>query len=193
MYEYGYYEVNGAPREYGAGHYPAQIAGYYDIGADPVAAAAAHPAVQQAVAQAISKASQQITMQRPARQPSSHLKEKMPTTDRVLWLGFKFAGIVAAANQSVSSQPQDTFSPRKVVIPGSVAPNFEIADLKIGAISQFSSSDPIPAEAFIPNAQLTDVHFDTAQISQSVTFSVNNISNATATFRASMNGFVVRL
>jgi len=136
--------------------------------------------------------SQQATMSTPQIVGGRQVSEWQPMMDRVLWLGFRFAGILSGANQPVSSQPQDTFAPRKVVIPGSVAPNFEVADLKIGAISQLSSSDPVPAEAFIPNASLTDVHFDTAKISQSVTFSVNNISNATATFRACLNGFVVR-
>jgi len=205
-YEIGYGNAHPqahVPCEAGAqvGYY--NINGYYDIGA---AAPMLHPAgayggfaplaqgAFNATPTGISPSQPSTTMQRPLMIGGAKLTDKAPTTDRVLWLGFKSSSTIAAsANSAVSSSPQDTFAPRKVVIPGSVAPNFEIVDLKIGAISQLSSSDPIPAEAFIPNASLTDVHFDTAQISQQVTFSVNNISNAAATFRGAMNGFVVRM
>jgi len=136
--------------------------------------------------------SPQTTMRAPQLIPGTRLTPKIPSQDRVLWLGFRYLNISAGSSQTVTSRPQDTFAPRKVVVPSSVAPNFDILDIRIGAISQLSSADPIPAEAFIPNASLTDVHFDTAQISQDVVFSVNNISNAAASFRATMNGFVVR-
>lgn len=133
-----------------------------------------------------------VTMRAPQLIPGTRLTPKIPSQDRVLWLGFRYLNITSGSSQTVTSRPQDTFAPRKVVVPSSVAPNFDILDIRIGAISQLSSADPIPAEAFIPNASLTDVHFDTAQISQDVVFSVNNISNAAASFRATMNGFVVR-
>ena len=200
--EIGYYDIGQyAPEELGVLQALAQPQlGYWDIGAGiapPYHPTSHNPYFTQGINPALAArgyggSSPMVSMQRPQRLPTPQLRERVPATDRVLWLGFKFAGILTGAAQAVSSQPQDTFSPRKVVIPGSVAPNFEISDLKIGALSQFSSSDPIPAEAFIPNAALTDVHFDTAQVSQLVTFQVTNISNATATFRAAMNGFVVR-
>lgn len=131
---------------------------------------------------------------RPTGPGGLRLYDRIPQTDRVLWVGFRsVAPIAAGANANVTAQPQDTFSPRKVIVPATVAPNFEIQDLRIGNISQFSSIDPVPAEAFIPDSVATDVRFDTAQISQQINFNVNNISAAASTFRAAINGFVVRL
>lgn len=126
--------------------------------------------------------------------PPMRVVKKDPETPRVLFLGFKSsAAIAAGASANVSASPQDTLAPRKIIIPETVAPNFEVNDIRIGTISQLSSSDPVPAEAFIPGAVASDVKFDTAQVSQQITFNVTNISGAPQTFRAAINGFVARL
>jgi hypothetical protein len=173
--------------------------GYYDIGAGAGSLASMGPALQQQQAfgpmPMTSWYPSGASMPgRPTGPGGLRLTDKVPQTDRVLWVGFRSAAAIGAgANANVNTQPQDTFSPRKVVVPATVAPNFEIQDLRIGNISQFSSIDPVPAEAFIPDSVATDVRMDTAQISQQINFNVNNISAAAATFRACMNGFVVRL
>lgn len=169
------------------------VNGYTELGAGPMLPMAYGRAPYPVVPQLRSPSPSSMPA-RPAPLGGLQIREREPKTERVLWIGFKSAAaIAAAANSNVSASPQDTFSPRKILIPASVAPNFEVADLKVGSVSQFSSSDPIPAEAFIPDGVSTDVRFDTAQISQQVTFNVNNISNAAAVFRAAINGFVVRL
>ncbi len=117
-----------------------------------------------------------------------------PKQGRLLFLGFDSGtNIAAGATANVSTQPQDVFSPRKVIVPQTIAPNFTVNDIKVGNISQFSSSAAVPAETFVPDSAHTDVRFDTAQVSQQIVWNVTNISGAAQRFRASIEGFVLRL
>lgn len=125
--------------------------------------------------------------------PPMVVRKSNPDKGRVLWIGFaSTAAIAAGATANVSSNPQDVFKARKLFIPASIAPAFIINDIKVGNISQFSSSDPVPAESFVADSVAGDVSFDTAQVSQQITFNVTNVSGAPVIFRASINGYVAR-
>jgi hypothetical protein len=117
-----------------------------------------------------------------------------PQNARVLYLGFdSVTDVPAGSTVNVSTNTQDVFKPRKIIISATIAPLFVINDIKVGNISQFSSSAAVPAEAFVANSVSADVNFDTAQVSQQITFNVSNVSGAPARFRAAINGFVARL
>lgn len=125
--------------------------------------------------------------------PPMVVRKSDPDKARVLYLGFQSAAAIAAgATANISANPQDVFKPRKLIIPASIAPAFVINDIKVGNISQLSSSDPVPAEAFVADSVAGDVAFDTAQVSQQITFNVTNISGAPTIFRAAINGYVAR-
>ncbi len=189
--EIGYYDVQGAPE---AGWYQA-------VGADP--AACPPPMMANPQTQLFAGRGTQPYQSRPSPamfptspQPPGALTvvKRDPQTSRVLFVGFRSAALILpAATANVTSSPNDTIAPRKVVVPPTSAPSFDINDIKVGSTSQFGSGDPVPAETFLPDSMNTDVRFDTAQIAQPITFSVTNIGAADARFRASINGFVVRL
>lgn len=192
-YEIGAYELGAgaslAPDEIELVRQLAVSAGDYELGAAATKVQAASQAVKgnQMLMNALPQGA-------PLGRPPMVVKQRDPDQARVLWLGFKSAAAIAsAASANVSAQPQDVFSARKIVIPSTVAPNFEINDIRVGTASQLSSADPVPAEAFVPDGVAADVRFDTAQVSQNITFSVTNISGAPAIFRAAINGFVARL
>lgn len=113
--------------------------------------------------------------------------------DRCILLGFDSGDKIApGATRRVKSNPQDTFAPNAITIPKHIAKHFDIIDILIGAVSQFSSADPIPASTFSSDTPTRDVNFDVAQISQEVTFVVKNNSTKGRRFQASIRGFVVR-
>ncbi len=122
------------------------------------------------------------------------VQKKDPRTARVLLLGFDSGADVAAGGAAtVTEQPQDVFSPRRAVIPATVAPSFTVSDIKVGNISQLSSSGAIPGEMFLPDTTFSDLKFDTAQVSQQIVWTVNNITLGAVRFRAGMLGYVARL
>lgn len=122
------------------------------------------------------------------------VRQVNPKVGRRLYLGFDSGAVVAAgASANISTQPQDVFSPKRIIIPATLAPSFVVTDIKVGNISQLSSSDAVPAEAFAQDATDSDLKFDTAQVSQQITFSITNISAAPVRFRAAIIGYVARL
>jgi len=136
------------------------------------------------------------TMPKPAPMgvPPMRIRETNPNQARVLYLGFDSGSDVAAGSTvNVNTNTQDVFKPRKIIIPATIAPLFVINDIKVGNISQFSSSSAVPAEAFVAGSVAADVNFDTAQVSQQITFNVSNVSGAAARFRAAICGYVARL
>ena len=115
--------------------------------------------------------------------------------ERVIVLGFDSGteegqSIAPNERRNVVSRPQDTFAPKTITISKRLAKHFDIIDIKIGAVSQFSSAEPLPADVFVNGL---DVKFDTAQISQDVVFVVRNKSTKPRRFQATIAGFVVRL
>ena len=123
------------------------------------------------------------------------VREKRPSSPRVLHLGFDSgANIAAGASLDVITRPQDVFSPRKLMVEPLIASNFVINDVKVGNLSQFSSgTSAVPASIFTPDSVANDVKYDTAQVSQDIVIRVTNISAGASRFRAAMIGFVARI
>jgi hypothetical protein len=133
---------------------------------------------------------------KPARRPSTAFRGQAsgvamtePTKGRVLSLGFDSVSTIAASAQStVSSQPQVTFRPDRVIIPDSIAPSFLLNDLKIGKNSMFISATSVPAQAFSHDAAGVGLKMDTAQVSQIISMTVTNISAGALRFYAALTG-----
>lgn len=129
----------------------------------------------------------------PMQRPPMRVRSKRPENARLFPIGFESSTPVPAGSTvSVQTQPQDLFKCRKFVVPSSVAPNFKINDIKVGNISQFSSSSPVHAEAFTPDSVDCQVEFDTSAVSQIISVIAQNISGGDEFFYAIMYGYVAR-
>lgn len=106
-------------------------------------------------------------------------------------LGFPVTSIAAGATASVSSQPQVPFRGRRLLIPSDIAGSLLVLDLKVGKNSMFPTSNPVPARGFTEVGVGVDLNLDTAQISQLVTLSVQNISGGAVSFSAMLIGTAV--
>lgn len=127
-------------------------------------------------------------------QPPMRVEQKSPSKGRLLPIGFDSgADIAAGGTLNVSTTVSDVFSPKRLIIGPTVAPNFTVNDVRVGQQSQLSSVTSLPAEMFLPDAVAVELKGDTAQISQLITINVTNISLAPVRFRAGMLGFVARL
>ncbi len=119
----------------------------------------------------------------------AQLRVRAPTRAREQVLGFDSVTTIAAgATVNVTSRPQLTFRPDRLVVAGSIAASFLINDLKIGKNSQFLAGVSVPAEAFGQTAFGVRLKLDTAQVSQDVVLNVTNTSGGALRFNAVMIG-----
>lgn len=151
------------------------MAGYTTIGADET------PGLSPAVAQA-------VLAQRLA-QNTVLVRNETPNKSSDTVLGFPATPITTLQMLGVQADVQEVFAPRRLLIPSDIAGLFDVYDVKVGNKSQFaSSSNPVPGRAFVENGTGIGLRGDTAQISQKITIMAQNISGATATFRACVFG-----
>jgi hypothetical protein len=116
-------------------------------------------------------------------------QKKAPTRSRELILGFdSIANVGAGVTLDITSRPQVVFRPDRVVVPATIAPNFLIVDIRVGKNSQFTASQPVPAEVFSQGGFQVGMKMDTAQISQDVVMRVTNTSAGALRFNAAMIG-----
>jgi hypothetical protein len=110
--------------------------------------------------------------------------------DRRFPIGFASVGTVAAsATQLVTSRPQILFRPERLIVPATVAANFNIADIRVGKNSQFVQSTPIAASSFSEVAVGTDMRLDPCLPGNDITVSVQNTDAVTAhAFAGTMYG-----
>lgn len=115
-----------------------------------------------------------------------------PTQRRQLIIGFDSVDDVpSGATVSVPTTIQDVFRGNRFIVPGSFAPAFIVQDIRIGTKSQFSSSQGVPAEVFVPEA-LSPLRLDTAQVGQQISINVTNRSGGPQRFLAGMYGDAAR-
>lgn len=182
------YDLMGAEDILGASHYDndlAILAGGqsllgYNFGADDAAAA-----VQDAHRNQMARA---LAIQSGG---ASALVTRQPSKSRRYTQGFGPVSIPGGQTVLVTVQPQTIFKGKRLVIPSDFAGVILINDLKIGNVSQFTSSNPVPGRGFTEFAVGTEQDFDTAQISQQISLNVTNTSNTAVTFTAMIVGLSV--
>lgn len=111
-----------------------------------------------------------------------------PDKARRLIQGIAPVSVAAAALADVTCAPQQLFRTERVIIPSSIAFFFAIEDVKVGNRSQFVASGQVPGAAFTEVAIDAYVHWDTANVGNIITVSVQNIDTATHVFRAVLFG-----
>lgn len=86
-------------------------------------------------------------------------------------------------------RPTRAFRAERFVVPLTVAPDFLIEGIEIGALSQMTlSTDAVPAEAFVPDSLYSSVNFDTAGPDQEIVVRVRNTSSAPRRFISTFFG-----
>jgi hypothetical protein len=125
-------------------------------------------------------------------QPS--LVDSPPRGVRQWPLGFGPVLIPNNGTVEVISRPQVLFRPSRFIVPAGAgnSANFSLIDLKIGQRSQFGNANAVPAAVFSEVATDTLFTFDTAQIAQDITITVQNLDATTShTFSAVFIGAVI--
>lgn len=111
-----------------------------------------------------------------------------PQKNRQMPLGFPSTLFAAGVTLNVTATTQELFRGRRLVIPTPIAASFVVNDLKVGKNSQFSTTGPVPGEVFSERAVGVDLLLDTAQISQTITLNLTNLSVGPVTFTATLLG-----
>ncbi len=120
------------------------------------------------------------------------LRQSQPTKARAYAVPFDSVSTVpAGATSTISVQPQCLFRGERLVLGSTSAAGFLILDLKVGKNSQFAASGAHPGEAFGPTAFGVDLKCDTAQISNTVSIQVQNITGGALRFNATFFGSTV--
>jgi len=123
-----------------------------------------------------------------ARQPLA-VRDAGFTKSRKLVLGFdSVANVAAAGTAALNSNPQQVFSPDRISVPATIAPNFVLNSLTIGTAIQFLNATAVHAEVFGTTATAVNMKMDTAQINSVISLNVTNLSGAALRFFAALLG-----
>jgi hypothetical protein len=118
--------------------------------------------------------------------------EHQPTTPRRKMIGFGPTDLIASGvSVTVRTQPQVIYTPERLIVPVTVAPDWSVADVKIGVRSQLGSLEALPAEMFLPDATFSSLVFETAQPSMFISIIANNKSTGDKKFEAGMYGIAL--
>lgn len=121
-------------------------------------------------------------------------------SDRGVWreqyLPLNLAGgptatIAALTTVTVQAQPQKLFRVNRLIISSDVAGAFCINDIRVGVRPQLASVGSLPGRMFSEQAFGIKLHGDTANISQIIFVTVQNLTNAAVPFIAGMQGLVL--
>jgi hypothetical protein len=133
----------------------------------------------------------QSVVQHLAAKNASALVDLQPTKSRRYPLGFPTTTVTAGGNAAVAAQPQIPFRGERLIVPSDFAGSLLITDIKIGKNSQLAAANPLPARAFTEFGWGTDLHLDTADISQFVTLNLTSTSGHDISFNAVILGRAV--
>lgn len=114
-----------------------------------------------------------------------------PTKSRRYPLGFPTTTVSANSTATVSGQPQIPFRGERLIIPSDFAGSLLINDIKVGKNSQLAAANPLPGRAFTEFGWGTDMHLDTADVSQFVQLALENTSDHSLSFNGLILGRAV--
>ncbi len=112
-----------------------------------------------------------------------------PVDKKRRWgVSFLQAILASAQGVAVTVRPQHCFRPDQLIIPSTIAPNFDIVSIVIGTQPQLVAtgvtSATIYSEVSVNNQQI----FDVCQPGIEVIITVNNLTAAAQTFQATLLG-----
>jgi hypothetical protein len=109
-------------------------------------------------------------------------------------LGFNTSGTVTSlgGTGTASVQPQEVFTPRRLVIPDSLASDFSVFPISIGTKLQSVANVSMPAESFRGNVTGSNLKCATAQMNATISMPVVNNGNVTKAFGSTLYGVSVQ-
>lgn len=146
------------------------------MGADPVAAASAMSAPVGRQFQVIDD------------DPSKWREQYLP----INLSGGPTATIAAGATVQIVTPVQKIFRCNRLIIPSDVAGGYVVNNIAVGVNPQFAATGSLPGRMFSEQSFGIKLHGDTAQVGQSITVSVTNVTAGPLTFVAGMQGFVAQ-
>lgn len=122
-------------------------------------------------------------MASPAAPPPAPQAVQVPAgRAREQTLGLPRTSVASNATEEVTTRPEITFRPSRLLVGSNIAAQFLINDIKVGNVSQLPNNDPIPALGYIETAVGTAMALDTCNIGQSISLEVTNVSACTLDF-----------
>ena len=145
------------------------------MGADPVAAVAASAP--------------------PGRQ--FQVRDVNPQVWREQYLPINLSGgptatVAAGATVQIVTPVQKVFRCNRLIIPSDVAGGYVVNNIAVGVNPQFAATGSLPGRMFSEQSFGIKLHGDTAQVGQSITVSITNVSAGALVFVAAMQGFVAQ-
>lgn len=102
------------------------------------------------------------------------------------------ATIAAGATVQIVTPVQKVFRCNRFIIPSDVAGGYVINNIAVGVNPQFAATGSLPGRMFSEQSFGIKLHGDTAQVGQSITVSVTNITAGALTFVAGFQGYVAQ-
>lgn len=97
----------------------------------------------------------------------------------------------AGLSADIELRPQRLFRSERLVVPSTIAPFFDITDVKIGQQTQFVASGALPATIFSEVGVGVRLKGDTANLGNTIVVSVTNNDVATQIFGGAIIGTVI--
>lgn len=173
MAGYGYGAVGG-PDQIVGGHYPNIVGNEAIIG--QVAAALA----------------QKMAEAREIDPNAVTVEPRVRDERRRLIMGNAPVVVAAGSTTEVEFRPQQLFRTERIIVPSEIAPFFRFSDVRIGNRSQLLTSGSLPGSAFSEVAIDAYVHFDSADIGNTITLVLVNKDDEDHTFESMLLGTAVQ-
>ncbi len=103
-------------------------------------------------------------------------------------IGFGPTIVKAGAQAVFTALPKSPFSGTRLIVPGSIANNFAVADIMVGASSQKISANAIPAAAFSELAVGVDLGLQTSAKDEEIQLFVANTTDVDQLFSGALIG-----
>ena len=92
----------------------------------------------------------------------------------------------------VTARAQFVFRGERLVIPSSIAQQFDVVDIKVAGRTQLIGLDALPASTFVENSAVgMSLRMETARVAQDITLVVENLTPQARRFSASLIGTVI--
>jgi hypothetical protein len=118
--------------------------------------------------------------------------DRAPTKARRYPCGLTPTVVAGGASATIRANPQQLYRPERFIVPGSIAPNFSLTDIKVGNVSQLPNNGEIPCEIFAQNGVDAYLELDTVNPAIDLLVVVTNLTGGNLTFRGAFIGTSVQ-
>ena len=105
-------------------------------------------------------------------------------------IGFGPTSIPAGESITLTAKPSARFDGERLIVPSSIANNFNIEDISVNGESQAVSANPIPASAFSELAVGVNLGLKSADEKTELQIKVTNATKEAKTFGAALIGYI---